>query len=605
MLRHKIKAQKVGLISAFLLSALAPQSYGQEGTATLSLPAQANFARQVTRVGEIKKSLSYAQKKLSSQLVRALPSKRVTFGRILPFAKTNVLPDAELLVDIHTKVTPQVLRTISAVGGRVISSFPEDDAVRAKMTPAAAEQVAALSDVKFIEPAEEPVTLVTSQGDIAHKADSARQNFKVRGAGVKIGVLSDSVDGLAQSQQKGELGNVTVLSGQSGSPATGEGTAMLEIIHDLAPDAQLYFATGFGGQANMANNIRQLAKLGCKIIVDDVGYFEEPVFQEDTVSAAIREVSQKNGVLYFTSAGNFGSKTAGKSSYWEGNFVDGGKTSIYDLGNDDTHIHKFGSSTFNQVLAVGEGNSNKSCFLQWSSPYNAAKDDYDLWLVDNQGFVVDLSADTQDGSTPPAERIFTPAASKYQIIVTKYSGKSRYLSLLLGSGSLGQFTSGSCRGHNAAEFAISVAAAPAPRYPLMSPKPGQPLPFDATSVTESFSSDGPRRMFYNSDGTAHNVILQKPNMTAADAVTTSVPGFSDFHGTSAAAPHAAAIAALAWSANPSLTASGIRAVLVSSAIDIMKPKTDYDSGVGIVMAFDAVRSAIALKSVKSASGGTG
>jgi hypothetical protein len=60
---------------------------------------------------------------------------------------------------------------------------------------------------------------------------------------VKVGVLSDSIDHLAQAQSSGALGPVTVLPGQGGS-GEGEGTAMLGIVHAMAPGAQLFFATG-------------------------------------------------------------------------------------------------------------------------------------------------------------------------------------------------------------------------------------------------------------------------------------------------------------------------------------------------------------------------
>ena len=82
----------------------------------------------------------------------------------------------------------------------------------------------------------------------------------MNGSGLKIGVLSDSVDYLGSSQI---TGLVTVLSGQSGTPATGEGTAMLEIVHDLAPGTQLYFATAASSEASFANNIQQLQAAGC------------------------------------------------------------------------------------------------------------------------------------------------------------------------------------------------------------------------------------------------------------------------------------------------------------------------------------------------------
>src|SRR4029079_4146382 len=80
----------------------------------------------------------------------------------------------------------------------------------------------------------------SSEGDVTHRAFSARGAFHVNGTGIKIGVLSDGVTNLAASQAAGDLGPVTVLPGQTGTGD--EGTAMLEIVHDLAPGAQLFFA---------------------------------------------------------------------------------------------------------------------------------------------------------------------------------------------------------------------------------------------------------------------------------------------------------------------------------------------------------------------------
>ncbi len=77
--------------------------------------------------------------------------------------------------------------------------------------------------------------------------------------------------------------------------------------------------------------------------------------------------------------------------------------------------------------------------------------------------------------------------------------------------------------------------------------------FDGTEPVETFSSDGPRRIFYEADGTAITAgdfsstggrLLNKPDVAAADGVSTSTPGFSRFFGTSAAQPHAAAIGGL-------------------------------------------------------------
>ena len=84
------------------------------------------------------------------------------------------------------------------------------------------------------------------------------------------------------------------------------------------------------------------------------------------------------------------------------------------------------------------------------------------------------------------------------------------------------------------------------------------------------------------------MVRRKPDITAADGVSTATPGFATFYGTSAAAPHAAAIAALLKSALPSLTPAQVRAALVSSALDIEAPGVDNTTGAGIVMPYAAL-----------------
>ena len=70
------------------------------------------------------------------------------------------------------------------------------------------------------------------------------------------------------------------------------------------------------------------------------------------------------------------------------------------------------------------------------------------------------------------------------------------------------------------------------------------------------------------------------------------PGFLPFFGTSAAAPHAAGVAALVKSANPSLTGAQIRQILIDTALDNMAPGTDPDGGYGVVSAEAAVNKAL-------------
>jgi hypothetical protein len=98
------------------------------------------------------------------------------------------------------------------------------------------------------------------------------------------------LQGLASWIATGDLpAGTTVLPGQSGNPGSSEGTAMMEIVHDLAPGAQLFFATAFTSPESMADNIRALRRAGCDIIVDDVSWSSEGVFQDTTIAQAVND----------------------------------------------------------------------------------------------------------------------------------------------------------------------------------------------------------------------------------------------------------------------------------------------------------------------------
>ena len=142
-------------------------------------------------------------------------------------------------------------------------------------------------------------------------ADVARTQFNVDGTGVTMGVLSTSVNqyngGLAASYATGDLNPnnpVNVLQDDPNAP-TDEGRAMLENIHDIAPGANLQFATAFINELSFGQNIQALASAGSQIIVDDVGYADEPFFQPGLVSQGVDAVVAK-GVTYFSAAGNEG-----------------------------------------------------------------------------------------------------------------------------------------------------------------------------------------------------------------------------------------------------------------------------------------------------------
>lgn len=534
-----------------------------------------------------KASWTPVQGKLDSELVHAVKNFRgQAFASGLTSFKPDVevRPDGRVLVDIDANVSSNLLALIQQGGGEVVSRFAQFQAIRALVPLDQLDTLASAQDVTFIRRAVRARTntgSVDSQGDVTHLAGAARTGFGVSGAGVKVGALSDSVDYLTNSQALGDLGTVTVLPGQSGVPGSGEGTAMLEIVHDLAPGAQLYFATAFSGEASFAQNILTLYSNGCNIIIDDVSYDDESPFQDGIIARAVNTVTA-GGALYFSAAANSGSLDAGTSGTWEGDFVDGGAAAspIPEAGR----LHSFGAFTYNTVTASGGGVD-----LFWSDPLGASTNDYDLFLLDSSGTtVVGSSMNRQNGTQDPYEYIGNPATGQ-RIVIVKYSGAARFLHLDTQRGQLSLATSGATLGHSAATNAFSVAATAA-SYAF-------PNAFTTANNVESFSSDGPRHVFYQADGTpitpgdfssTGGAIRQKPDITAADGVMTSLPassGLNPFYGTSAAAPHAAAIAALLWSYAPGLTPGQLRDLLTSTALDIGAAGVDRDSGYGIVMAY--------------------
>jgi hypothetical protein len=432
--------------------------------------------------------------------------------------------------------------------------------------------------------------LDTSEGDVSHAADTGRTSFGVDGTGVQVGVLSDSVDALATLQASGDLPmNVTVLSGQSGNPGSSEGTAMLEIVYDLAPGADLYFATAFGGMASFAQNILDLQAAGCDVIVDDVFYFAEGVFQDDIIADAVDTVKAA-GVQYYSSAGNSGNLNDMQSGVWEGDFLAGTTPPVLMGGGT---AHDFGGGDVgNQITA----DSPSVFILQWSDALGSSGNDYDLYMLDaSMTTVLGAGNDFQDGDDWPIEGIDSQSSNDQAnvLVVLKYSGDDRMLHLNTNRGRLEHGTDGQTAGHAAARGAFGVAAVDW----WETQTGGNPNPFDGSESVETFSSDGPRRVHYLADGTpitpgnyssTGGELRQKPDIAAADGVSTATPGFNPFFGTSAAAPHAAAIGALMLDLDPTLTPDQVRSIFDDTALDIEAPGFDRDSGAGIIMADDVL-----------------
>ena len=601
--------------SGFTEQAVTNRTGGETKQAGGRLPARA--VRQIQSLLSAKVRRTPAQRKVSSQLLdtRRKPRRKPTAAGIGRLQETDrEAKDERVMVDIRAEVTPAVLTRIRELGGTVINSVPKYQAIRAQIPLRAVVMLAALDEIRTIRPADEartrgqaathspasrtraadaPVTKKdnTSQGDVAHRANSARRTHKVDGTGIGVGVIANGVRSLADRQATDDLpARITVLPDQEGSGD--EGTALLEIVHDLAPGAELYFATGNGGEARMAENIEALCEAGANVIVDDVGYITEPVFQDGIITQGVN-AAVADGCFFFSAGGNDGNLTYRTTGVWEGDYAAG--TSLVVDGETVGIRHDFGGGVeANEV----RGSGARIIVLQWADPLGASANDYDSFLVNEDGDVIASSTDTQDGTQDPIEVIRSPGGglSGLSVVVVKASGSDRYLRVHAFDGRLGIQTAGNLYGHAAAENAVVVAMVD------VRTAAGSGRVFNGTESVRTSNSDGPRRIFFEPDGTAITAgnfsstggqLLQKPDLTAATCVRTATPGFSTFCGTSSAAPHATAIAALMLEAagGPNqVTLAQLRTGMTTGAavLDIEAAGVDRDSGAGIVMAPGAV-----------------
>jgi probable HAF family extracellular repeat protein len=454
--------------------------------------------------------------------------------------------------------------------------------------------------------------LVTSESDASMHADTARSIFGVDGTGIKVGVLSDSfatvaspITTMGQDIANGDLpADTTILQDFSNAAMdqTDEGRAMVQIIHDSAPGASIAFATANFGQANFANNIIALANAGAKVIVDDVQYFAEPMFQDGVIAQAVNQVVA-NGAIYFSSAGNEG------HAGYEAPFINGG-TGI--LGGLTETFHDFGTTVSGVPSTLLQINQTRDTTysLQWAnaaasaSPGVGAITDLDFaGYSDPAGTNEIFHFTNNELGGDPINDLTLNGAQTFYLRVGLTSGPAPAALKIVAQdrrvtygANTTNINDGTVYGHNSATGAIAVAAADYRRTPAFAVSP---------PAVESFSSGGPTNIWVNAAGQilSSPQVRLTPAIAAPDGVNTSFFGddttgadgdadsFPNFFGTSAAAPAAAAIAALLLQQRPGLSMPYLRSLLMNFAID-MDGATggpfDFNTGAGLIQADKAL-----------------
>jgi Calx-beta domain/Subtilase family len=521
------------------------------------------------------------------------------------------LVDQRVVVDAVASGDPNVLKAdLESLGmqqavafGRIVSGQLPVSAI-----PAAAH----LASLRFARSAVAVTSAgaVTSQGDAALRSDTARANLGVNGAGITVGVLSNSFNclgGAANDITNGDLSPVTVIQEISNcTTGTDEGRAMLQIVHDVAPGANLAFASALNGMASYATNIQSLAAAGAKVIADDVLYLAEPMFQDGIVAQAVNQVVG-GGVAFFSAAGNQG-RFSYESAFRPGMvfgqgaiasapgapFFFGGTAHNFDTGG--------GTDVFQRITLPNGGGFLVS--FQWDSPAFSVSggagspNDLDIYVL-NAGATQVLAGSVSGnisasgGSGDPVE-VFafvnnTGATADFNILITNFQGPNPVLMkyvLFSFNGTIQEFPTNSrtIYGHINAAGAEAVGAARYTRTPAFGVSPPE---------LESFSSSGGTPILFDTAGNrlTNAEIGSKPEIVAPDGGDTTFfgtdtdgNGFPNFFGTSAAAPHAAGVAALLLQAKPGSTPLQIYAGLENTAIDMGASGFDYDSGFGLIQA---------------------
>ncbi|MFO0936535.1 MAG: proprotein convertase P-domain-containing protein [Gemmataceae bacterium] len=459
---------------------------------------------------------------------------------------------------------------------------------------------------------------VEDQAVTALRSDVSSVQYGVDGTGVTVGVLSDSFNNKATYSNdvaSGDLpSNVNVLL-DLGSNGTDEGRGMAQLVHDVAPGSPLAFYTAFAGESSFANGITKLAQpvssggAGAKVITDDVFYFHEPMFQDGIIAQSINNAVNTYGISEFSSAGNFARKayqSAFNSTTAAVSVINSGASSTYHNFNPS------GTADIYQSITIPT-NATFTIDFQWDQPFASestgapgtagSQNSVATYLLNSsKSSVVASSTNSAVGIDPYRTVSYTNTSStstQFYLVfrLTAGTAPTQMKYVMLGGGTIANYAtnSGASFGHSNTTNAAGVAAAYFKSTPAYGVSP---------AAKESFTSAGGTAFYFDTDGNrlATPELRQQPRFTSADGSDTTffasynsnANGLYAFFGTSAAAPHAAAVAALMVQEVPTLTASQIYTILQNTAVPTTSNPSggfNYDTGFGLIQADKALQAA--------------
>jgi hypothetical protein len=420
--------------------------------------------------------------------------------------------------------------------------------------------------------------------DLAQAVASGIAGIPYDGAGVKVGVISTGIAHRAAVASDAELpSNITVHPTLSGSPTEDKGTAMLEVVHNIAPGAQLYFA-GYptsGARmttAQMRDAIDWMVNSGVDVIVDALDFYDEPFFEDGvgTVSEKVKQAIEE-GVTYVSAAGDAANR------HYQGRYLSSGGS--FPLRHD--FDPGTGTDAFLRIQVPPQAEID--IVLQWSDPWGTSANDYTLTLWNDPATsAIASSTNTQNGSGNPFEKITgvrntgTQNAYVNVSVVKSATALARELEIFITESKGAHITDDevvaddSIQGHKAASGVITVGAIE-PTIPL--------------ETVWQDSSRGPSTTISNFTSQT-KVPRNSLTGVAVHSVQTRVGQLghfaNPFTGSAASAAHTAGIVALMQHAHqsmsaepgPMLTPAQISTILKNTAVDIGTAGYDATTGAG-------------------------
>jgi subtilase family protein len=432
---------------------------------------------------------------------------------------------------------------------------------------------------------------VTSEADAILHMDQLRSSG-FRGGGVRVGVISTGVVNLASYQAAGTLPAGIYVS-QNTAGTLDEGSWMLELVHQHAPDAVLGFCDGIDLDFNGC--IKDLGNIfHADIIVDDILFSGQ--FYPDVTAATVAQLEAANDRLVFIHL----SGNEQQGGYWQGPFVAapgviaGSQIMLLDFG-----VASGGNSdTVNTVTLPA--NARLRLILNWNDPpHDPANRALTAYLLDASSQVLAQDSSQSDPTLLLDYTNTTGAAQVLRLAVSLDTGSMQDLIVQVTEGSatcniecqpMTHSTaglSGGTVGDIPDALVVGATFAGSPRQ-LEAWSNHGPFRIDFQATADAASSDG-----FDYTRLATPTQIMKPDLVSPDCVTTPFSNGKtltnqQFCGTSAAVPSIAGAAALLESAG--FNRAQVLKSLRTTAVPLGAAGWDPGYGYGLADAAAALRS---------------